>query len=192
ATIPLLLLVITSMLAALSVVREKELGSIINFYVTPVTRTEFVLGKLLPYLALGMINYFLLAIQAVFVFRVPMTGSFWALTAAALLFVLFASGFGLFCSSFTRSQVAAILLTVLLTMIPVMQYAWLIDPVSSLDGIGALIGRTYPATYFLTISRGVFSNGLGFAGLEGSFWPIAAGAAVTLALSVMLLRKQEK
>jgi len=192
ATIPLLLLVITSMLTALSVVREKELGSIINFYVTPVTRTEFVLGKLLPYLALGMINYFLLAIQAVFVFRVPMTGSFWALTAAALLFVLFASGFGLFCSSFTRSQVAAILLTVLLTMIPVMQYAGLIDPVSSLDGIGALIGRTYPATYFLTISRGVFSKGLGFAGLEGSFWPIAAGAAVMLALSVMLLRKQEK
>ena len=192
ATIPLLLLLIVSMLAALSVVREKELGSITNFYVTPVTRAEFILGKLLPYLALGTINYALLVTLAVFVFRVPMAGSFWALTAAALLFVLFASGFGLFCSAFTRTQAAAILLTVLLTLIPVMQYSGLLNPVSSLEGAGAVIGRIYPATYFLTISRGVFSKGLGFAGLEGAYWPIAAGAAVMLALSVILLRKQEK
>ena len=74
--IPLLLLMIPAILATLSVVREKELGSIINFYVTPVTRLEFLIGKQLPYVALGMLNFFLLTAFAVFVFRVPFTGSF--------------------------------------------------------------------------------------------------------------------
>ena len=76
AVIPMLLLLIPSMLAALSVVREKELGSIINFYVTPVTRFEFLLGKQIPYVVLAMLNFLLLTAFAVFIFRVPFTGSF--------------------------------------------------------------------------------------------------------------------
>lgn len=108
AMIPLLLLMIPAMLTALSVVREKELGSIINLYVTPVTRTEFLVGKQLPYIVLGMVNFLLLALMATTLFRVPLTGDFATLAAAALLFVLFSTAFGLLMSTFMKSQIAAI------------------------------------------------------------------------------------
>ncbi len=83
AVIPLLLLMIPAMLAVLSVVREKELGSIINFYVTPVTKFEFLLGKQLPYIGLAFLNFLMLTAFAVFIFRVPFTGSFVTYATAA-------------------------------------------------------------------------------------------------------------
>ncbi|HDY7213265.1 TPA: ribosome-associated ATPase/putative transporter RbbA, partial [Klebsiella pneumoniae] len=92
AVIPLLLMMIPAMLSALSVVREKELGSIINLYVTPTTRSEFLLGKQLPYIVLGMFNFFLLCALSVFVFGVAHKGSFLTLTLAALLYVTIATG----------------------------------------------------------------------------------------------------
>ena len=191
AVIPMLLLMIPAMLTALSVVREKELGSIINLYVTPVTRAEFMLGKQLPYVVLGMVNFGLMALLAVTLFDVPVKGSFAALSAAALLFVLFSTGFGLVASTFTRSQVAAMFVTMIGTMIPAVQFAGMLNPVSSLEGTGAFIGRIYPASHFLTISRGVFSKGLGFAGLQSSFWPLLVAVPVIFALAIALLKKQE-
>ena len=191
AVIPMLLLMIPAMLTALSVVREKELGSIINLYVTPVTRGEFLLGKQLPYVALAMFNFGLMTLLAVTVFDVPVKGSFLTLAAAALLFVMFSTGFGLFASTFTRSQIAALIVTMVGTIIPVIQFAGVLNPVSSLEGIGAFIGRIYPATYFLNISRGVFSKALGFASLHNSFWPLLLAAPVIVGLSIVLLKKQE-
>ncbi|HBX9556779.1 TPA: ABC transporter ATP-binding protein/permease, partial [Klebsiella pneumoniae] len=108
AVIPLLLMMIPAMLSALSVVREKELGSIINLYVTPTTRSEFLLGKQLPYIVLGMFNFFLLCALSVFVFGVAHKGSFLTLTLAALLYVTIATGLGLLISTFMKSQIAAI------------------------------------------------------------------------------------
>jgi ribosome-dependent ATPase len=191
AVIPMLLLMIPAMLTALSVVREKELGSIINLYVTPVTRSEFLLGKQLPYVALAMFNFGLMTLLAVTVFDVPVKGSFLTLAAGALLFVVFSTGFGLFASTFTRSQIAALIVTMVGTIIPVIQFAGVLNPVSSLEGIGAFIGRIYPATYFLNISRGVFSKALGFASLHNSFWPLLLAAPVIVGLSIVLLKKQE-
>jgi ribosome-dependent ATPase len=191
AIIPLLLLMIPAMLAALSVVREKELGSIMNLYVTPVTRAEFLLGKQLPYIALAMFNFLLLTILAVTVFGVPITGSFPTLAAAALIFAVCSTGFGLLASTFTKSQIAAMFVTMIGTIIPCVQFAGLLNPVSSLEGIGAFIGRIYPATYFLNISRGVFSKGLDISRLAPSFWPLLIAAPVILGLAVLLLKKQE-
>ena len=191
AVIPILLLVIPAMLTALSVVREKELGSIINLYVTPVTRSEFLLGKQLPYIALAMFNFGLMTLLAVTVFDVPVKGSFLTLAAAALLFVIFSTGFGMFASTFTRSQIAALIMTMVGTLIPVIQFAGVLNPVSSLEGLGAFIGRIYPASYFLTISRGVFSKALGFASLHASFWPLLLAVPVIVGLSIVLLKKQE-
>lgn len=190
AVIPLLLLMIPTMLAVLSVVREKELGSIINFYTTPVTRLEFLIGKQIPYVALAMLNFFLLVIFAIFIFHVPFTGSFITLTGAALLYVVAATGMGLVISAFITSQIAAIFGTALLTMIPAMQYSGLIDPVSSLQGVGAFIGKIYPTTYFVTISRGTFSKGLEFSDLAGSFVPLFIAIPVLLGLGAVLLKKQ--
>ncbi|MHB2169007.1 ribosome-associated ATPase/putative transporter RbbA [Alsobacter sp. R-9] len=192
ATIPLLLMLIPAMLTALSVVREKELGSIINFYVTPVTRLEFLVGKQLPYVAIAMLNFLMLTGVALALFRTPFTGSFPAFAAAALLYVIVSTAMGLVISSFMRSQAAAIFGTALLTIIPASQFSGMIDPVSSLQGVGALIGRIYPTTYFMTISRGTFSKALGFADLGGSFLPLLLAIPVLLGLGALLLPKQAR
>lgn len=192
AIIPLLLMMIPAMLAALSVVREKELGSIINFYVTPTTRLEFLLGKQLPYVVLAMLSFVLLAVLAVTVFDVPLKGSVLALMAAALLYVCAATAFGLLMSTFMRSQIAAIFGTAVLTLLPAVSFSGMIDPVSSLEGVGRVIGEIYPTTHFLTISRGVFSKALGFSDLKASFAPLAMAGPAALLLTAMLLRKQER
>ncbi|WP_407178554.1 ribosome-associated ATPase/putative transporter RbbA [Bradyrhizobium sp. STM 3562] len=192
AVIPVLLLIIPAILATLSVVREKELGSIINFYVTPVTRLEFLVGKQIPYAALAMLNFFLLTAFAVFIFRVPFTGSFFAFTAAALLYVIITTAMGLVISAFITSQIAAIFATALLTMIPATQYSGLVDPVSSLQGAGAVIGRIYPTAHFVTITRGTFSKGLDFGDLTGPFVALLVTVPVLLGLGVALLRKQAR
>ncbi|WP_234684352.1 ribosome-associated ATPase/putative transporter RbbA [Bradyrhizobium monzae] len=190
AVIPILLLMIPAILAALSVVREKELGSIINFYVTPVTRLEFLLGKQIPYVALAMLNFFLLTAFAVFVFRVPFTGSFPAFTAGACLYVIISTAMGLLISSFLNSQIAAIFATALLTMIPATQYSGLVDSVSSLQGVGAIVGRIYPTAHFITITRGTFSKGLGFEDLTAPLLALIVTVPVLLGLGTLLLRKQ--
>ncbi len=191
AVIPILLLMIPAMLTALSVVREKELGSILNLYVTPVTRAEFLSGKQAPYVLLGMVNFLLLTFLAVTLFGVPVKGSFPALATAAFLFVIVSTGFGLLASTFTKSQIAAMFITMIGTMIPAIQFAGMLTPVSSLEGTGALIGKIHPATHFLSISRGVFSKALGFSDLAASFWPLLLAIPVILGASIALLKKQD-
>ncbi|PLY48464.1 multidrug ABC transporter ATP-binding protein [Janthinobacterium sp. ROICE36] len=191
AVIPLLLLMLPAMLAALSVVREKELGSIINLYVTPVTRLEFLLGKQVPYVVLAMFNFTLMALLAVTAFGVPIKGSLPTLIAATFIFNICATGIGLFASTFTRSQIAALFVTMIGTMIPAIQFSGLLNPVSSMEGVGKAIGLMYPATHMLNISRGVFNKALGFGDLHASFWPLIVAIPVILGLTVALLKKQE-
>ncbi|WP_086512365.1 ribosome-associated ATPase/putative transporter RbbA, partial [Klebsiella variicola] len=192
AVIPLLLMMIPAMLSALSVVREKELGSIINLYVTPTTRSEFLLGKQLPYIVLGMFNFFLLCALSVFIFGVAHKGSFLTLTLAALLYVTIATGLGLLISTFMKSQIAAIFGTAIITLIPATQFSGMIDPVASLEGPGRWIGQIYPTSHFLTIARGTFSKALNLSDLWGSFIPLLIAVPLVLGLSVLLLKKQEE
>jgi ribosome-dependent ATPase len=192
AVIPILLMLIPAILSALSVVREKEMGSIVNLYVTPVTRLEFLFGKQFPYIALAMLNFLLLVLMAVFLFQVPVKGSFLTLAAAALLYVIATTGMGLVVSSFLRSQIAALFATAMLTIVPAVQFSGMLEPVSSLEGLGALIGAIYPTTHFLTIARGTFSKGLGFADLQASFVPLLIAVPVLIGLGAVFLKKQER
>jgi len=192
AVIPMLLLMFPAMLTALAVVREKELGSIVNLYVTPVTRTEFLLGKQLPYVALALLNYLLMCAMAVFAFGVPMTGSFVALTLAAVLFAIIATGMGLLASAVTRSQIAALFFAMLGTLIPATQFSGLTDPVSSLEGAGRWIGEIYPATHMFAISRGVFSKALGLHDLGSAYVPLLLAIPVIMGIAIWALPKQEK
>jgi ribosome-dependent ATPase len=192
AVIPLLLMLIPAMLAALSGVREKELGSIVNFYVTPTTRLEVLLGKQFPYVVLSMRSFLLLTLLAVTVFNVPLTGSFLTLAAGALLYVGAATAIGLLISTFMRSQIAALFGTAVLTILPAASFSGMIDPVSSLEGVGRLIGEIYPTTHFLTIARGTFSKALDFSDLRASFSPLLLAGPVLIGLSAVLLKKQAR
>jgi len=190
--IPLLLLMLPAMLTALAVVREKETGSITNLYVTPVTRIEFLLGKQLPYVGLAMVNFLLMSLLAVTVFGVPVTGSFFTLSLAALIFSFAATGMGLLASAVTRSQIAAMFFAMIGTIIPATQFAGLRDPVSSLEGSSKFIGEIYPATHMISISRGVFNKSLGLADLTGPLWSMLISVPVILGVAVLLLKKQER
>ena len=191
AVIPLLLLMLPAMLTALAVVREKELGSIINLYVTPTTRTEFMLGKQLPYVLLALFNFGLMCLAAVTVFGVPMTGSFATLTLAAVVFSLCSTGMGLLASTVTRSQIAAMFFAMVGTIIPAVQFAGLINPVSSMTGFARWFGEVYPASHMFTISRGVFNKALGLQDLQAEFWPMLVAVPVIVGTAILLLRKQE-
>lgn len=191
ALFPLLILLIPAMLTALSVVREKELGSIVNLYVTPVTRSEFLIGKQIPYVVLAMLNYFLMCLMIVVFFDVPIKGSFLTLTLASLLFIIFSTGTGLLASSLTKSQIASMFLVMLGTMIPVMQFAGIINPVSALEGFGRWFGEIYPATHMVNISRGVFNKALGFEDLSQGFWIILLSVPVMMCAAILALKKQE-
>ena len=190
AVLPLLLILIPAILTAISVVREKELGSIVNFHVTPVTKLEFLLGKQLPYVVLAMANFVLLSAIIVGAFEVPMKGSWLALFVATGLYVMGATALGLLISAFMKSQLAALFGTAVLTILPTMQFSGMIHPVSSLEGLAAWIGNAIPTTHFLIIVRGTFLKGLGFTELGASFMPLCMAPIVLMSLAVLCAQKQ--
>ena len=192
AVMPLLLLMLPAMLTALAVVREKETGSIINLYVTPVTRLEFLLGKQLPYVGLAMLNFLLMSLLAVTAFDVPIKGSFLALSLAALIFAFVSTGMGLLASAVTRSQIAAMFFAMIGTLIPATQFAGLTDPVSSMEGVSKLIGQIYPATHMITISRGVFNKALHLSDLVEPLLYMLLSVPEINGAAVLLLKKQER
>jgi ribosome-dependent ATPase len=124
-------------------------------------------------------------------FRVPLKGNVLALGVAALLYVIDATALGLLISTFMRSQVAALFGAAVLTILPSVNFSGMTVPVSSLEGIGHLIGQVYPTAHFLVISRGIFSKALGFADLHQEFLALAIAIPVLITLSALLLKKQE-
>lgn len=192
AVIPLLLVFVPALLMALGVVREKELGSIVNLYVSPVTRLEFLLGKQLPYVGVGLLSFAGMLLAALVVFEVPLKGSLAALTLGAVLYVWATTAFGLLMSSFTRTQIAALAGTSIATMLPATQFSGLTDPVESLTGLARAIGTVFPTTYFLVISRGVFTKALTFADLREPFLALAAFPPALTVATLLLLKKQER
>ncbi|WP_375743404.1 ribosome-associated ATPase/putative transporter RbbA [Corallococcus interemptor] len=188
----LLLLLIPAILMTVSIVREKELGSIINFYVTPTGRLEYLLGKQLPYVAIGMANFFILTALSLVVFSVPIKGSFLTLVVCALFYVTATTGIGMVTSTFTGSQVAAVFVTAILTIVPTIQFSGLLQPVSTLQGGARLVGSIWPATYYMHASLGAFTKGLGAGLILRDVAFLAVCVPLLLAVSVLGLRKQEK
>jgi len=190
--IMLLLMLIPSMLTALAVVREKELGSIANFYAAPATRMEFLLGKQAPYLGVALIQFTTLVALAVFLFQVPLKGSLAALVVGGLIYVLASTGFGLLLSVFASTQTAAIFAAAIIAILPAVQFSGMFVPVSSLTGGAWFAAKIFPSTYFQAISVGAFTKALGFASLWRNMAALGVLIAVYFTVSVLLLKKQEK
>jgi ribosome-dependent ATPase len=190
--IMLLLMLIPAMMTAVGVVREKEIGSIINLYVTPVTGIEYLLGKQLPYIGLAFVSFVTLAVVGVLGIGVPIKGSGSALLTAAALYVGAATGFGLVVSSFVRTQVAAVFAAGILSVVPVVQFSGLLTPVSSLSGGGRVMSALFPSTYFQHAAIGSFTKGLGFGDLTADLLALAGFAVGYLAVARALLPTQEE
>jgi ribosome-dependent ATPase len=186
------LMLVPTLLTAVAVVREKELGSITNLYTSPVTRLEFLWGKQLPYIVVNAINFLMLTAIILFLFRIPFRGSFPALIVGAFLYIVASTGIGLLISTFTRTQIAALVAAFVLTMIPSFQFSGLLTPVSSLTGGAAFMARYFPARYFLSISVGTFTKAIGFSELATNYLVLIAMCMSLTAMTVWLLKKQEK
>jgi ribosome-dependent ATPase len=191
-SLSMLLALFPAILMALAVVREKELGSITNLYATPVTRLEFLVGKQLPYIGVAMANFSLMFLMAIFVFQVPLKGSFLALLVGVLIYVTTTTAYGMVISSFASTQIAALFGTAILTFLPASQFSGMMVPVSSLSGVAQIMGRAFPMTYFIPISTGTFTKGLDFADLAGRIAELALFIPALTLISLVLLRKQER
>jgi ribosome-dependent ATPase len=181
-----------AILMALAIVREKELGSITNLYVTPVTRFEFLVGKQLPYVGVALVNFVILFTMALVVFGVPLKGSLPTLLAGVVVYVFTTTGYGMLISAFCSTQIAALFGTAILTILPATQFAGMLSPVSSLSGFARIIGRCFPMSYFLPISVGTFTKGLGMADLGLNLLALMAFVPILTTISLLLLRKQER
>ncbi len=191
SVIMLMLMLIPAIMSAIAVVREKETGSIANFRATPITKLEFLVGKQIPYIAVAMVSFVLLALLAIFLFGVPIKGSVIVLIIGTLLYVTATTGFGQLVSTFTRTQVAAVFATAILSIVPAVNFSGLIVPVSSLSGGARLFGLGFPAAWYQQVSSGAFTKGLGFEALWVNLVMLAVFGVVFLMAAHLLLRKQE-
>ncbi|PID62521.1 MAG: hypothetical protein CSB44_03595 [Gammaproteobacteria bacterium] len=191
SVIMLMLVLIPAMMAAMGVVREKETGSIANFRSTPVTRTEFILGKQLPYVVIALVSFATLLVVAYVVFGVSVKGSYATLVSGSVLYALATTGFGVLVSAFTRTQVAATFAAAVISIIPAVNFSGLLVPVSSLSGSGRMIGLGFPSSWYQQISTGTLTKSLGFDTLWHNHAALAGFAILFVTLSVLALRKQE-
>jgi len=145
-----------------------------------------------PYVGLAMVNFALMFTLALFVFRVPLKGSFPMLLVATLIYVIATTGYGMMVSAFARTQIAALFGTAILTVLPATMFAGMMVPVSSLAGMARIVGRLFPMTYYLPVSVGTFTKGLGFHDLGTNLAALALFIPVLTLLNLLLLRKQER
>jgi ribosome-dependent ATPase len=189
-TLMLLLVVFPAMLTALGVVREKEMGSITNIYTSPATVGEYLIGKQLPYIAIGFLCYItLLALSAV-LFGVVPKGSVAALSLAALLYVFAATAFGLLVSAFVSTQVAAIFATAIIAAMTAAHYSGFLFPASALEGLGRVMGFGFPALWFQIVSLGVLAKGLDATAFVREIAILLGFGVLFLALARLAVRKQ--
>ena len=189
--IMLLLVVIPAVLTAVGVVREKELGSITNLYVTPTSRLDFLIGKQIPYVAIGFASFLSLVAMAVFLFGAPLKGSPAALAFGAFMYLAATTAIGLLISAFVRSQIAALFAASILSITTAVNFSGLLTPVSTLEGVSEVLSVVFPAAWFHSVSVGVFAKGLGFADLRVEFAVLAGFAVVMIGVAALLLPRQE-
>jgi ribosome-dependent ATPase len=187
----MLLLLFPAILMAVSISREKEIGTITNFYVTPTNRLEFLIGKQIPYIGIGMANFVILTLMVVFLLQVPLKGSLLGLSLGAFFYVCASTAFGLLVSSITKSQVAAIFATAVLSVMPSVQFSGIIQPTSTLEGAGHFIGSVWPATYYMHLSVAAFTKGLSFNDLLQDLIVLAIFGPVFVIAAATCLKKQE-
>ena len=169
----LLLLMVTTNLSAMGIVREKEVGTLEQLNVTPLKRSELILGKLLPYALVGLVDVVLVLGIALLWFQVPLRGSIWLLSALTILFLLSTLGLGLFVSTISSTQQQAMMTTIFFFLMPMIYLSGFVFPIENMPAAIQPITYLIPLRYFLVILRSIFLKGVG---LE-TLWPEALGLA---------------
>lgn len=185
-----ILMAFPPLLTALAVSREKELGTIAQIYASPLTRTEFIVGKVAPYAVIAFLQLAVVLAAGFLWFRIPMHGSLALLVALGLLYVLCTVSIGLLVSTLVRTQVAAMLVTLILTLMPAFLFSGFVYPVFTMPEFFQGYSARIPAMYFVNISRGIVMRGAGFAELWVNVAVLVAYTAVVLTLATILFKKR--
>ena len=190
----LALILFPATLSVVGVVREREIGSIANFITSPAGKGQFLLGKQLPYILISYLAFLELLVLMLTAFGLSLKGSLLALLLGSLLMLCASTAFGLLISCFVRSQVAAIVTTAVVSIVPVMSFSGFIFPLESLAGTGFpyFMGKAMPASWFLRISIGTFTKGLTLWELREEMAVLLGLALVYLGLAQLILKKQER
>ena len=186
------LMLSSPLLTALGIVREKETGSIYNIYSSTVTRIEFLAGKLLPYVLISWANAVVLWLLATLWFEVPFKGEPWFFLLASLVFVLSSTGIGLFVSLLVRTQIAALIVTMIVSIIPTILFSGLLVPISSLSPGSRLQAHLFPGMYYTNIVRGTFLKGIGPEVLWVDVLALAVYAGVLRIIAYRLFTKRPR
>ena len=186
----LTLIMYPPMLVVLAIVREKELGTIFNLYCSPIRPWEVVFGKAIPYIAIVYINYLMIFVLSVLLFKVRFTGSFMLLSAGALLYIASTVGLGLCISVLSRTQITAMLLSFIVIMLPSFMFSGFMAPITSMDAVGQSISRFIPASYFMGMVRGIYLKGLGFSYYKWDLAALAAYAVIVYGIFIISFRKR--
>ncbi len=183
-----MVMLITLMLSSMAVVREKEIGTIEQIMVTPITRTEFILGKTLPFAVIGYVDVIIISLIAVLWFRVPFAGSLLLLLAANGLYLMSTLGAGLLISTVSRTQQQA-MMSAFFVYFPAVLLSGFMFPIANMPRVVQWLTYINPLRYFLVIIRGVFLKGLG----PEFLWPQMAAllvlGLVLLALAISRFQK---
>jgi ABC-2 type transport system permease protein len=186
----LLLMLMTAVLSSMGIVREKELGTLEQLNVTPLRRWELIVGKLLPYAIIGMVDVFLVVAVAMFWFEVPMRGSLPLLVGLSAVYLLSTLGIGLFVSTISSTQQQAMLTAVFFFLMPMIYLSGFVFPIENMPASIQPLTYLIPLRYYLVIVRGIFLKGVG---LE-TFWPDALAlfgwGIVVLGLATARSRKR--
>ncbi len=188
--IALILAIMAVMLTALTVAREWERGSMEQLFSTPVRRAEVVLGKLLPYLGVGMLQVLIVTTLGAELFDVPVRGSLVLLFACAALFLVGMLGQGLFISVITRNQQVATQVGLITSMLPVILLSGFLFPVENMPLVLRIIAAILPATHFIVVLRGILLRGNGMDVLWPQMLAMAAFAVVIVGLSTLRFRRR--
>ena len=185
----LVLLVVTANLAAMGIVREKEVGTLEQLNVTPLRRWELIAGKLLPYGLIGMVDVLLVVAVAVFWFQVPLRGSFLLLFAISMIYVLCTLGLGLFISTISETQQQAMMTATFFFLMPMIYLSGFVFPIENMPAVIQVVTYLIPLRYFLVIVRGIFLKGVGMEVLWPQVAALSAWGIVVISLAVMRSRK---
>jgi ABC-2 type transport system permease protein len=180
---------ITIMLTAMSIVREKEIGTMEQLMVTPIRPIELILGKLLPFGVIGIFEVAFVVAAALFIFRIPMRGSLLLLFFCSILFLLSTLGIGLFISTISRTQQQAMMSSFFFFM-PAMLLSGFSFPIRNMPDIVQYITYLNPVRYFMEIVRGLFLKGVGIEALWQEMTALAVFGAAILGLSALRFHKR--
>lgn len=189
AIMGIILMIITTMLTSMAIVREKEIGTIEQLIVTPIDKKTILAGKIIPFMIIGFLDIAVISVVTVYLFKVPLKGDIFLLALSAGLFLFNTLGLGLFVSTISSTQQQAMMAVIFFIIMPFIYLSGFVFPIENMPETFQYIANVIPLTHFLVLIRGIFLKGSGFSELWFNLTALLITGAVIFAISVKRFKK---